>query len=263
MYQALRSASVRSELHVFDSGGHGFGLRGVAGRNVACGRNWCRAGRLPMTHRKPEIVNSRRRFLCGAATLAAASAAPLARVTAAQAAGGAPSPTLRTRAGRVRGFLDGDLMVFVASAMARIRVLAASCRRWRRKAGKASPRRAFGAASAQPGNEANQSEDCLFLNVVAPASEVSESAAGHRLHPRWRVFIGVGRQSAVRRRDARAGAATWWWSRSIIASACSAISGCRAFRTRATPASSISCWRSSGCATTSRPSAATRAASPC
>lgn len=35
MYQALVKARVRSELHVFDSGGHGFGLRGVAGRNVA------------------------------------------------------------------------------------------------------------------------------------------------------------------------------------------------------------------------------------
>jgi acetyl esterase/lipase len=35
MYDALRKARVRSELHVFDSGGHGFGLRGVAGRNVA------------------------------------------------------------------------------------------------------------------------------------------------------------------------------------------------------------------------------------
>ncbi len=35
MYDALQKAGVRSELHVFDSGGHGFGLRGVAGRNVA------------------------------------------------------------------------------------------------------------------------------------------------------------------------------------------------------------------------------------
>jgi acetyl esterase/lipase len=35
MYDALRKAKVRSELHVFDSGGHGFGLRGVAGRDVA------------------------------------------------------------------------------------------------------------------------------------------------------------------------------------------------------------------------------------
>jgi acetyl esterase/lipase len=35
MYEALRKAKVRSELHVFDGGGHGFGLRGVAGRDVA------------------------------------------------------------------------------------------------------------------------------------------------------------------------------------------------------------------------------------
>jgi acetyl esterase/lipase len=35
MYQALHAAGVRSELHVFDGGGHGFGLRGVAGRDVA------------------------------------------------------------------------------------------------------------------------------------------------------------------------------------------------------------------------------------
>lgn len=47
MYQALRKAQVRSELHVFDRGGHGFGLRGVAGRNVAIWpqlvRNWALA----------------------------------------------------------------------------------------------------------------------------------------------------------------------------------------------------------------------------
>jgi len=35
MYDALRKARVRSELHVFDSGGHGFGLRAVAGKDVA------------------------------------------------------------------------------------------------------------------------------------------------------------------------------------------------------------------------------------
>jgi acetyl esterase/lipase len=34
MYDALRKARVRSELHVFDSGGHGFGLRSVAGKDV-------------------------------------------------------------------------------------------------------------------------------------------------------------------------------------------------------------------------------------
>ena len=35
MWQALRKAGVRSELHVFDRGGHGFGMRGVAGKEVA------------------------------------------------------------------------------------------------------------------------------------------------------------------------------------------------------------------------------------
>jgi acetyl esterase/lipase len=35
MYGALLQHRIRSELHVFDSGGHGFGLRGVDGRNVA------------------------------------------------------------------------------------------------------------------------------------------------------------------------------------------------------------------------------------
>jgi acetyl esterase/lipase len=35
MYDALRKAHVRSELHVFDRGGHGFGLRSVAGKDVA------------------------------------------------------------------------------------------------------------------------------------------------------------------------------------------------------------------------------------
>jgi acetyl esterase/lipase len=44
MYDALRRAGVRSELHVFDSGGHGFGLRGLAGKNVSAwpslAQNW-------------------------------------------------------------------------------------------------------------------------------------------------------------------------------------------------------------------------------
>ena len=35
MFEALRKAGVRSELHVFDHGGHGFGMRGVAGKDVA------------------------------------------------------------------------------------------------------------------------------------------------------------------------------------------------------------------------------------
>jgi acetyl esterase/lipase len=47
MFQALRAANVRSELHVFESGGHGFGLRGVAGKSVAAWptlvQNWALA----------------------------------------------------------------------------------------------------------------------------------------------------------------------------------------------------------------------------
>jgi acetyl esterase/lipase len=35
MHAALRKAGVRSELHVFDRGGHGFGLRAIAGKPVA------------------------------------------------------------------------------------------------------------------------------------------------------------------------------------------------------------------------------------
>lgn len=59
MYNALRSAGVRSELHVFDSGGHGFGLRGVAGRNAAIWptlvQNWALAvPRFPSSSKAPE-----------------------------------------------------------------------------------------------------------------------------------------------------------------------------------------------------------------
>jgi len=35
MWQALHKAGVRSQLHVFDRGGHGFGLRGVGGLDVS------------------------------------------------------------------------------------------------------------------------------------------------------------------------------------------------------------------------------------
>jgi acetyl esterase/lipase len=35
MFAALRKTGVRSELHVFDQGGHGFGMRGIAGKDVA------------------------------------------------------------------------------------------------------------------------------------------------------------------------------------------------------------------------------------
>ena len=35
MFEALRKAGVRSELHVFDRGGHAFGMRAIAGKDVA------------------------------------------------------------------------------------------------------------------------------------------------------------------------------------------------------------------------------------
>lgn len=35
MYEALHRAGVRSELHVFDRGGHGFGMRAIDGKDVA------------------------------------------------------------------------------------------------------------------------------------------------------------------------------------------------------------------------------------
>jgi len=35
MFSALQAAKVPSELHIFDRGGHGFGMRGIAGKDVA------------------------------------------------------------------------------------------------------------------------------------------------------------------------------------------------------------------------------------
>jgi acetyl esterase/lipase len=54
MYSALHAAHVRSELHIFDRGGHGFGLRGVAGIDAAAWpqlvENWARS----VTHSNAE-----------------------------------------------------------------------------------------------------------------------------------------------------------------------------------------------------------------
>ena len=47
MFAALRKAGVRSELHVFDLGGHGFGMRAIEGKDVsawpALVENWARS----------------------------------------------------------------------------------------------------------------------------------------------------------------------------------------------------------------------------
>lgn len=89
-----------------------------------------------------------------------------------RAATGRGAPVIATTSGRVRGFFDDDLMVFRG-----IRYGAPP-----RRFEPPEPPRAwqgvvdaleFGAASLQPGREANQSEDCLFLNVMAPRAKAS------------------------------------------------------------------------------------------
>jgi para-nitrobenzyl esterase len=107
-------------------------------------------------------VDELRRGLLGAASLTAIAGLPMARAAA-------RDPVVRTAAGRVRGLLDADLQCFRG-----IRYGAdTSLRRFMPPLAAAPWKgtldaRNFGAASPQPGNEPNQSEDCLFLNVVAP-----------------------------------------------------------------------------------------------
>jgi para-nitrobenzyl esterase len=115
--------------------------------------------------RLPERVDAGRRRLLGVgATLAIL---PLPAVARAR-------PVIRTTAGRVRGASDGDLMVFRG-----IRYGADTAPRRFMPPEPPAPWRdvrdalAFGPASPQGGNEPNQSEDCLFLNVTAPAGKAA------------------------------------------------------------------------------------------
>ena len=96
------------------------------------------------------------------------AAAPLARSAAA-------APVVRTRAGRVRGTADGDVQIFRgirygADTAPRRFMPAVAPEPWRGVVDAT----AFGAASPQPGSEANQSEDCLFLNVTAPIAKAAK-----------------------------------------------------------------------------------------
>jgi para-nitrobenzyl esterase len=106
-----------------------------------------------------------RRRLLQAGLAAAACASPLAR-----AAG--RDVVVRTQAGRVRGFIDDDLQVFrgirygTDTGTHRFQPPRPP-QPWRGIV----EARDFGAASPQAGAEPNQSEDCLFLNVVAPRAE--------------------------------------------------------------------------------------------
>ncbi|HET7811314.1 MAG TPA: carboxylesterase/lipase family protein [Steroidobacteraceae bacterium] len=86
----------------------------------------------------------------------------------------ASGPVVRTTAGRVRGFFDGDLQVFRgirygADTTARRFQPPEAPRPWRGVVDALE----FGPASPQAGNEANQSEDCLFLNVCAPRAKAA------------------------------------------------------------------------------------------
>jgi para-nitrobenzyl esterase len=115
-----------------------------------------------MRRRNTDRVDLRRRSLLGAAGLAALAVTPFANAAA-------RAPVVRTRAGRVRGIIDGDLQVYRG-----IRYGADTAATRFKPPQPPSPWRgvvdaaAFGSASPQPGSEPNQSEDCLFLNVTAP-----------------------------------------------------------------------------------------------
>jgi para-nitrobenzyl esterase len=86
------------------------------------------------------------------------------------------APVVGTASGRIRGFIADDLMVFRG-----IRYGADTApRRFQPPEPPAAARgvldaREFGAASPQPGSEPNQSEDCLFLNVMAPREKSAKS----------------------------------------------------------------------------------------
>jgi para-nitrobenzyl esterase len=88
----------------------------------------------------------------------------------------APATPVLTTSGRVRGFIDGDLQVFRG-----IRYGADTGPRRFQPPQPPPPWRGvidardFGAASPQPGPEPNQSEDCLFLNVMAPLVKTARS----------------------------------------------------------------------------------------
>ena len=115
-----------------------------------------------MRNPDPGFDRGRRRVLL-AGLAAGTCASTLARAAAAR------SPVVRTTAGRVRGFVEGDLNVFRG-----IRYGADTGERRFQPPAPPEPwrdvldAREFGAASPQGSSEANQSEDCLFLNVIAP-----------------------------------------------------------------------------------------------
>lgn len=120
-----------------------------------------------MKHTDPKFDGGRRRLLL-AGMAASAWSSPWARAASPRGV------VVRTTAGRVRGFIDGDLNVFRgirygADTGARRFQPPVAPQPWR----DVVDAREFGPASPQSGSEPNQSEDCLFLNVVAPAAKAA------------------------------------------------------------------------------------------
>jgi para-nitrobenzyl esterase len=119
-------------------------------------------------HRVDRVDAVRRRLLA-----AGAAGTALACMPAISRARGAP--VVRTTAGRVRGRFDGELQIFRG-----IRYGADTAARRFQAPEPPAPWRdvrdalAFGAASPQRGSEPDQSEDCLFLNVVAPRAPAAQ-----------------------------------------------------------------------------------------
>jgi para-nitrobenzyl esterase len=122
-----------------------------------------------MTPPRAERVDRRRRRLLQAGAAVGVGALPLPLAASS-------GPVARTTSGRVRGDFARDLQVFRG-----IRYGADTAPRrfqpplppqpWRDVA----EARSFGAASPQPGTEPNQSEDCLFLNVMAPRTKAARA----------------------------------------------------------------------------------------
>lgn len=105
--------------------------------------------------------------MLGAASLGAIAATPLAWAATA-------APVVRTTGGKVRGRIDGDLQIFRgirygADTTARRFQPPVAPEPWRGVVDAT----VFGAASRQPGSEANQSEDCLFLNITAAVAKAA------------------------------------------------------------------------------------------
>ena len=117
-----------------------------------------------MARRESDLPDRGRRRLLGTSAALTLLAVPAARAAAS-------SPVVRTRAGRVRGILDGDLQLFRG-----IRYGADTAPR---RASNHRSRPVRGVAWSMPrvrrresaaGRGAGQSEDCLFLNVTAPVA---------------------------------------------------------------------------------------------